>query len=323
LIYYPDWSRSPLPSGLTKIEIPTVNENADTYAYTEHRIHWSMIFDYTILFHPGYKERFLSAGHPRPIYLPLAVDREIIDGPKLERTIDLGAVGRTDSHLYATRKRILTMLNTYFQMNDWLRLYEPKEMGKIFRMSKIVINIPRADYLQEANMRVFEVMGSGALLLTRLPSELSDMEFQEGVHFIGYRNEEDLVLLVRQHLMNDVARLEIAKRAHDLVWSHHTYDCRAATLLSELRNDAGRLFAPARQWAEERVALAYIDYFTAHLYLSRAHKEWKNLARRDFFKAGSAAPFVLKAYLRKIRNSKLFNPRPVPPIPTPSAQKSE
>ena len=30
LIYYPDWSRSPLPSGLTKIEIPTVNENADT-----------------------------------------------------------------------------------------------------------------------------------------------------------------------------------------------------------------------------------------------------------------------------------------------------
>ena len=149
------------------------------------------------------------------------------------------------------------------------------------------------------------------------------MEFQEGVHFIGYRNEEDLVPLIREHLTNDAARIEIAKRAHDLVWSHHTYDCRAATILSRLRDDAGQLFAPARQWTEEQVALTYIDYFTAHMYLRQAHKELKILARKNLLKAGLGATFLLKAYLRKIRYSKLFNPRPVPPIPTPSAQKSD
>lgn len=322
MIYLPDWNLSPLPPGLTKIDIPTVNENADTYAYTEHRIRWSMLFDYTLLFHPGYTERFRSAGHPRPIYLPLAVNREIIEGPKVERTIDLGAVGRTDSDLYATRRRVLAMLDTQFRMNDWRRLYPPREMGKIFRMSKIVINIPREDYLQEANMRVFEVMGSGALLLTRLPSELSDMGFQEGVHFIGYRNEEDLAPLVRKYLTNDAARLEISERAHDLVWRDHTYDSRAATLLNQLRDDFGQLFAPARQWKQERVALSYIDHYTAHMYLGRARQEWKNLARRNLLKAGAGASLILKAYIRKVRNSKLFNPRPVPPIPASSDQKS-
>lgn len=313
MIYLPDWNRSPLPPGLTIIDIPTVNANEDTYAYTEHRIRWSMLFDYTLISHPGYTERFRAAGHPQPIYLPLAVDRNIIDGPKLERTIDVGAVGRIDSELYTTRRRVLAMLDIQFRMNDWRRLYPPKEMGKIFRSSKIVINVPREDYLQEANMRVFEVMGSGALLLTRLPSELSDMGFQEGVHFIGYRNEEDLAPLVRNFLSNDTARLEIAQRAHDLVWRYHTYDIRAATLLKLLGDHAGQMFAPARRWKEEQVALAYIDHYTAHMYLSRAREEWKNLARRNLFKAGAGAWLILKAYVRRLR--KIINPQPPPPIP--------
>jgi len=322
MIYLPDWNRSPLPPGLTKIDIPTVNVNEDTYAYTEHRIRWSMLFDYTLLFHPGYAERFRAAGHPRPIYLPLAVDREIIDGPKVERTIDLGAVGRIDSDLYVTRKRLLTILDAKFRMNDWRRLYPPREMGKIFRMSKIVINIPREDYLQEANMRVFEVMGSGALLLTRLPSELSDMGFQEGVHFIGYKKEEDLIPLIQHYLTDDAARLAIAERSYGVVWREHTYDSRATTLLNQLRDDAGRLFAPARQWKEERVSLAYIEHYAAHKYLTQAQQEWKKLARKNLLQAGAGVPIILKAYLRKIRNSKLFNPHPVPPIPATTDQES-
>jgi hypothetical protein len=322
LIYLPDWSRSPLPPGLAEIGIPTVNENADTYAYTEHRIRWSMLFDYTLLFHPGYTERFRAAGHPRPLYMPLAVDRNIIEGPKLERTIDLAAVGRIDSHLYATRKRLLAMLDGRFQMNDWRRLYPPKEMGRIFRMSKIVINIPREDYLQEANMRVFEVMGSGALLLTRLPSELSDMGFDEGIHFIGYRNEDDLVPLIGRYLADDAARREIADRAHDIVWREHTYDSRVAALLKQVSDDAGRLLAPARQWPRERVALTYIDHYCAQQYLGRAHQVWRSVALKSPLAAGVGASFILKAYARRVRNSKLFNPNPVPPIPTAGDQES-
>lgn len=322
MIYLPDWNRSPLPPGITKINIPTVNVNEDTYAYTEHRIRWSMLFDYTLLFHPGYADHFRAAGHPRPLYMPLAVDRDFIAGPREERVFEVGAVGRIDSGMYATRRRVLAMLDGQFRMNDWRRLYPPKQMGKIFRRSRIVINIPREDYLQEANMRVFEVMGSGALLLTRLPTELSDMGFQEGVHFIGYRTEVELVPLIRRYLADDAARQEIAERSHDLVWREHTYDSRAAALLNQLREDGEQFLAPARQWKEHRVALTYIDHYTAHGYLARAHQEWGRLARTNPLAAGTGAPYILKAYIRRVRYSKLFNPHPVPPIPAPTDQES-
>src|ERR1700733_1198897 len=61
LIYCPDWHASPIPPGLTMIDIPTVNINEDSYAFTQYRIRWSMLFDYTVVFHPGYEERFRAA----------------------------------------------------------------------------------------------------------------------------------------------------------------------------------------------------------------------------------------------------------------------
>ena len=41
LIYLPDLHRTPIPSGLTTIDIPTLNVNEDTYAYTGRRVCWS------------------------------------------------------------------------------------------------------------------------------------------------------------------------------------------------------------------------------------------------------------------------------------------
>jgi hypothetical protein len=302
LIYLPDLHRTPIPSGLTTIDIPTLNVNEDTYAYTDRRVRWSMLFDYTLVFHPGFEDRFRAAGHPRPMFLPLAVDRDVLEGPEEERTFDVGFVGRTDTYLYTTRLRVLSMLDGNFRMNDWRRRYCPQEMVKIYRMSKIVINIPREDYLEEANMRVFEVMGSGALLLTRLPTELSDMGFQEGVHFIGYRREEELVPLIRRFLADDAARLKIAGNGHEVVWRDHTYDSRAARILDQVQSDEGRLLAPARRWSQEQIALVYLDHYAAHMYLNRAHEEWRTIARRNPLKAAVGGSLLVRAYVRRARN---------------------
>lgn len=301
LIYCPELHGCPIPSGLTTIDIPTLNVNEDTYAYTDRRIRWSMLFDYTLLFHPGFEDRFRAAGHPRPMFLPLAVDGDTIEGPEAERTIEIGFVGRTNSNMYVTRRRVLSMLDRHFQMNDWRLRYSPEDMAAIYRLSKIMLNIPREDYLQEANMRVFEVMGSGALLLTRLPTELSDIGFQEGVHFIGFRREEELVPLIHHYLANDAARLEIAGKGRELVWREHTYDRRVAKLLDQLRSDAGQLLAPSRRWKEEQVALAYLDHYSAHMFLSRAHQEWKAIARRDLVKAAVGGSLLAKSYARRVR----------------------
>jgi len=94
-------------------------------------------------------ERGSSASHVSA----LAVDGDTIEGPEEERTIEIGFVGRTNSNMYVTRRRVLSMLDRHFQMNDWRRRYSSEEMAAIYRLSKIMINIPREDYLQEANMR--------------------------------------------------------------------------------------------------------------------------------------------------------------------------
>ena len=127
------------------------------------------------------------------------------------------------------------------------------------------------------------------------------MGFQEGVHFVGYRREEELVALIRHFLADDPARLEIARKGHEIVWREHTYDSRAARLLDQLRSDAGRLLAPARRWKEEQVALAYLDHYAAHMYLSRAHEEWKTIARRNPLKATGGGSLLARAYARRVQ----------------------
>src|ERR1700722_10567199 len=62
LILQPESDFSLLPRGLTKVGIPTCCFQSDTYAYTERRIRWSMLYDYPIVFHPGYRELFERAG---------------------------------------------------------------------------------------------------------------------------------------------------------------------------------------------------------------------------------------------------------------------
>lgn len=302
LIYCPDLHRCPIPLGLTEIDIPTVNINEDTYVYTEYRVRWSMLFDYTVLFHPGYEERFRTAGHPRPLFLPLAMNPGVIGGPEGERVFEVGAVGQTDSDVYATRRRVLSLLENNFRTNNFWRRYSPKEMAQVYRQSKIVINVPREDYLQEANMRVFEAMGSGALLLVRLPSELSDMGFQEGIHFIGYRREDELIPLVRRFLDDDSLRVEIAHRARELVWREHTYERRASTLLEQVQRDSGKFFAPAREWPESRIALTYLDHYAAHGFVNSAYGEWKKLARHSPAEAVAGGFLIARAHARRLRS---------------------
>ena len=127
------------------------------------------------------------------------------------------------------------------------------------------------------------------------------MGFQEGVHFVGYRREEELVDLIRHLLTDDTARLEIARKGHDTVWREHTYDSRAAKLLDQLRSDSGRLLAPARQWNEEQVALAYLDHYAAFMYLNRAREEWKTIARRNPLKAIVGGALLGRAYARSVQ----------------------
>jgi hypothetical protein len=301
MIVWVESTRALLPEGLEKVNIPTISFQSDTYAYTHRRIRWSMLFDYAVVFHPDFEAQFRHAGHPRVITWSHAADPELFSGQQEQRTFEIGWVGRTDGNLYNDRRFVLQRLSRHFRMNDFNRFYSPEELAQVYCQSKIVVNVARDDYPQDANMRVFEAMASGALLITRLPSELTAIGFQEGVHFVGYDRMDEIAGLARQYLSDDRKRTRIAQTARQKVLLEHTYDNRVQTLLRLVEGDAGRLFAPARQWTEGRVRTHYIDYYVASHAFDCAHAQWRNLATRDPKRAFEGAMLIGRAWLADLR----------------------
>jgi len=303
LVLHPDGS-SFLPKQLEKIGVPTACFQIDTHAYLHRRLQWAMLFDYTFLFHPGFEEPFRAAGHPNPITLPHAVDQFIfLDEPVApERNIDVGWVGRIGGPLYGLRRKILPILAANFPMNDWRQSYPYPEMAKLYRRSKVGVNIGRDDYPQDANLRVYEIMAAGAMLITALPSELEKLGFQSGTHFAGYRDESELSDRIRYYLEHDAERARIAETGRGLVLAEHTYDQRADEILRLLDKDEGRLFAPARSWPEERVRQTYLDYYCANDLLGCAFEEFRRLALIRPTTAWKSLPPILGGLRRVVKN---------------------
>jgi len=288
-----------LPNGLETVNIPTVSFQSDTYAYTRHRIRWSMLFDYAVVFHPGFEALFRNAGHSRVITWSHAADPELFSGQQEQRTFEVGWVGRTDGPLYGDRRSVLQNLLQHFRMNDCTRFHTPEELASVYCRSKIIVNVARDDYPQDANMRVFEAMASGALLITRLPSELTSIGFEENIHFVGYRRPSEVVGLVRKLLNDERTRQRITQTAREKVLREHTYDIRVETLLRTVESDAGQLFAPARTWPRERVQLTQMDYYVASSCLEPAYESLRQVRSESLVGALLGISQISRALARK------------------------
>lgn len=287
-----------LPQGLERSDIPTVCFHADTYAFTHKRIRWSYLFDHVAVFHPSYDKLFESAGHPSAFLLPFAVRRDFFDGPELQRDFELGWVGQTSGHIYSRRAKWLPRFAAEFRTNDFSRQYSLEEVADVYRRSRIVVNIGRDDYPQDANLRVFEVLASGSLLITSLPSELTDLGFQEGTHFIGYHHEDEVIPLVHRFLGDEPNRARIAKAARSKVLAEHTYDHRAVQLLAYLGQARGNKLAPARAWPESRARLAALDFFASHALLDCAAVQFRHIVGHGFRETVEAAVLMIKAWIK-------------------------
>jgi hypothetical protein len=301
LIVQPETDLPLLPQGLDKIDVPTACFHFDPYAYLHRRIRWAMLFDYAVLFHPGFEGAFRRAGHPNPVTLLHAVDAEFFTSPAPERLLDVGWVGRSGSWHYVTRRRVLENLATNFRMNDWGRFHSYEEVAQVYCASKVVVNIGRDDYPGDVSLRFAEAMAAGAIFLTLLPSEITEIGFQDGVHFVGILSEVEILDKVRYYLDHESERRRIAEAGREKVLREHTYDCRAEQLLRIVEEHNGRLFAPARGWPEDRVRLLRLDYFAANSRLDYACGELRRIGRRDVRSAAAGSALVARALASKVR----------------------
>jgi hypothetical protein len=297
-IFHFESAHSLFPIGLEGSEIPTVCFHPDTYAFTERRIRWSAVFDHAIVFHPGYQERFARAGHPGGFLLPHAVRRAFFEGSEFSRDLEIGWVGQTSGPLYKSRSEWLPKLAAKFRMNDWTRRYTLEETARIYRRSRMVVNFGRDDFPQDANLRVFEALASGALLITSLPSELTQLGFQDGMHFVGYRDPRELVGLVRRYLGEESSRRRIAGAARSLVLTEHTYDRRAEQLLTHLAQAGQSRLAPARNWSESRARLVALDFYASRGLSSCAAAQLRRIAGHGLRETFQGAALLSRSWIK-------------------------
>ncbi|MCL5065002.1 MAG: methyltransferase domain-containing protein [Firmicutes bacterium] len=106
----------------------------------------------------------------------------------------------------------------------------PEHMYEIYGSSKAVLNPPIRD---DINMRVFEAMAAGAILVTK-NVKASGMEelFEEGRDYIGYQTTDDAAqALLRVSAMSNQELSQITARAKDKAFSRDTYGHRMKALL--------------------------------------------------------------------------------------------
>lgn len=261
-VLHPESPDALMPRGLPDVSVPTACFHIDTMGTTERRIRWAALFDRTFVFHPGFDKRYATGGHPHASYMPVATDaNDFLPLLGRERDLELGWVGEVEGPMRARRRRILPVLAERFRMNDWAARHTRSEMVDVYTRSQIVVNISRDDWPQDANLRVYEAMAAGALLVTGLPTELEGLGFFEGRHFVGYEDVDDIPELVAHYLDSHSERDEIAYAGHRLVLAEHTYDNRADRLVELMRQPA---HAPARGCSRVQEDTIRLDYFVAH-----------------------------------------------------------
>jgi hypothetical protein len=297
LILNPD-GKPWLPEGIERVAAPTAVFHIDTYVGLKRRLRWSAMYDYTFVFHPGFDAAFETGS----CLLPHAAERDLFDGVDIERKFEVGWVGRISRSIYTTRDRVLAALKVRFTMNDTGRFYAPEEMAEVYRSSKIVVNISRDDYPQDANMRCFEAMAAGALLITGTPTELTSLGFDEGVYFAGYRTAEEIPDLVGRWLERDDERAAVAQRARALVLREHTYDARVETILEAITNGVQ---APARSWPPDRVRERQFEYHVEAAEVESSLHAFRGIAAASPLRALRTVPrlarLAAKVVKRKLR----------------------
>lgn len=302
LIVHPEPWVPILPRGLTEVAIPTVGIQCDVYAFTHRRLLYSMLFDYAVILHPGFEKIFQNAGHARTITLPFAADTQYFYDSDECRIYEIASVGRLFPTLYKSRMEILSSLSREFKMNEWHRNHNYSEVPTVYRASKIVINIPRDDFPTDVSMRFAEAMACGALFLTRMPSEMTALGFEENVHFCGYRDPGEIPAVARKYLRDEESRRRIAQAGHDKIIREHTYDVRIANLLARIKQDNGVLTAPARSWRHSRVRLAYLDYFCGCGTLDCAYDDLWLILKTASPEAWKALKLVARCSASRIRS---------------------
>lgn len=214
------------PAGLEMIAMPKAAYFIDTHLHLESHINTARQFDVVFLaqreYIPAFKERGIANVH----WLPLGCDPEIHGKRETAKLYDIGFAGSiTQNH--QRRAALLKKLQRRFNVKIERVFLE--EMAELYSASKIVFNNAIRNDL---NMRVFEALCSGSLLLTDNAEGQADF-FEDRRHLVVY-SDANIEELAAYYLSHDEEREAIAAAGRKVVLEAHTYAHRAEQIIAKM-----------------------------------------------------------------------------------------
>lgn len=182
------------------------------------------------LCHAVNSERFYQLPNPQPLY-------------------DICFVGNFSPWRDEVLKAALSVSNNIALYGpNWLKIGKSKINGKalaaihkgetivgqdlnsLFNSTKVVLNVSRTRGSSGLNMRFFEVLATGACLLTDAPPEL-EQHFIGDKHLVTFNNLEELILKLKNLLNDSSLRKQIGQAGYQQVIAHYTYEHMAEHIL--------------------------------------------------------------------------------------------
>ncbi|MFO0915198.1 MAG: glycosyltransferase [Pirellulales bacterium] len=222
-LFVDDGLEYPLPTNLH----PSAFWAIDTHLDLQRTVTKSLSADLVFAAQRRGVEDLRRSGVPDPIWLPLACDPEIHCRHRVPKCRDICFIGNV---LGAERIELLRLLQRRFPNCHVDRQYF-EEMARSYSESKLVFNRSVRDDL---NMRVFEALATGSMLLTNDSADGQAELFQDGVHLATYRDAEELIDKANYYLTHDEARERIAKSGEIEATGKHTYHHRMQSVIDRL-----------------------------------------------------------------------------------------
>jgi 2-polyprenyl-3-methyl-5-hydroxy-6-metoxy-1,4-benzoquinol methylase len=232
-LFVDDGFAYPLPDDLR----PQVYWAIDTHIDLHRQCQRAAVSDFVFAAQQNGAEQLTRSLGRRVEWLPLACDPVIHARQVVPKSFNVSFVGNL---IGSERVRLVQLLQSRFTDVHVGRHYF-EQMAAVYSASRLVFNRSVVD---DINMRVFEALCSGSLLVTNdLAANGQDELFQDAKHLVTYGGDEELLDKIRFYLKNEASREQIAAAGRQEVLEKHTYRHRMERVLDSVRRGG-----PSRRW---------------------------------------------------------------------------
>jgi spore maturation protein CgeB len=188
-------------------------------------------YDFVFVAQKDYVHKFSEHGCKNVFWLPLACDPDYHKRYNVPIEYDVCFVGRSELKEFRDKGGRVEMLQ---HLSSKYKTYVGRaylhDMALAYSKSKIVFN---KSIKGDLNMRVFEGLGCGRMVLTdNIGNGLNEL-FENRKHLVTYNDLHELLEMADYYLQNAEEREKIAVEGQKEAYMKHTYTERAKFVLSK------------------------------------------------------------------------------------------